>query len=140
MLTLLHRGKLVRLWATALGVAKAMKELLGTHSPRRRETLLQILNAWYENTAVINMLFVTILIGDYLQVKEAKDMLARIDKKYIESVIAKQAALILLQRQTEFIENMMNEGLLTEKDVEIFFDKFREDESEIRLARREDFK
>ena len=101
---------------------------------------MQILNAWYENTAVINMLFVTILIGDYLQVKEAKDMLARIDKKYIESVIAKQAALILLQRQTEFIENMMNEGLLTEKDVEIFFDKFREDESEIRLARREDFK
>lgn len=67
-------------------------------------------------------------------------MLARIDKNYIGSVIAKQAALILLKRQTEFIENMMQEGLLTEKDVEIFYDKFREDEVEIRLARRDDFK
>jgi hypothetical protein len=73
-------------------------------------------------------------------VREAKKRLAEIDKAVIESVITKQAALILLTRQAEFIEGMIHEGLLTEKDGDVFFEKFRRDEVLIRKSRREDFK
>ncbi len=72
--------------------------------------------------------------------REAKKRLAEIDKAVIESVITKQAALILLTRQAEFIEGMIHEGLLTEKDGDVFFEKFRRDEVLIRKSRREDFK
>ena len=72
--------------------------------------------------------------------KEAKKRLADIDKAVIESMITKQAALILLKRQAEFIEGMIHEGLLTDKDGDVFFEKFRRDEGLIRKSRRDDFK
>lgn len=70
----------------------------------------------------------------------AKDRLSKIDPEIIKSVISKQAALIVLSRQKEYIESLIHDGLLSEKDGEVFFDKFRRDEASIRAARRDDFK
>jgi hypothetical protein len=70
----------------------------------------------------------------------AKARLAQIDPEIIRSVNSKQAALIVLTRQKEYIESMIHDGVLTEKDGDVFFDKFRKDEVAVRNARREDFK
>ena len=70
----------------------------------------------------------------------AKTRLAGIDPDIVRNVISKQAALIVLTRQKEYIETLIHDGLLSEKDGEVFFRKFRQDELAIRKARREDFK
>jgi hypothetical protein len=67
-------------------------------------------------------------------------MLRGVDSEIISSVRTKQAALVLLARQTHLVEHMMHEGLLSEKDGEVFFEKFREDEVEIRKSRRKDYR
>lgn len=67
-------------------------------------------------------------------------MLRGIDDEIISSVQTKQAALVLLARQTHLVEHMMHEGLLSEKDGEVFFEKFREDEVMIRKSRRRDYR
>ena len=73
-------------------------------------------------------------------VKLASERLKRIDNEIIRGVMSKQAALILLTRQREYIETMIHDGLLSDKDGDVFYDKFRSDEAAIRAARREDFK
>jgi hypothetical protein len=70
----------------------------------------------------------------------AKTRLALIDPQIIRSVITKQASLIILTRQKEYIESMIHDGLLTDKDGDVFFGKFRQDELAVRAARRQDFK
>ncbi len=72
--------------------------------------------------------------------KEAKKRLAAMNPKIVASVVTKQAALILLWKQKEFIENLIHEGLLDTKDGDIFFEKFKKDELSIRKERRADFK
>jgi hypothetical protein len=67
-------------------------------------------------------------------------MLDSLDSEIIASVQTKQAALVLLTRQTHLVESMMHEGLLSEKDGDVFFEKFREDEVIIRKARRRDYR
>jgi hypothetical protein len=69
---------------------------------------------------------------------QAHRILETIDKDIVASVLSKQAALVLLTKQAEFVTDMIQEGLLTEKDGDVFFDKFRQDEVEIRKERRKD--
>ncbi|CAM9121030.1 unnamed protein product, partial [Ectocarpus fasciculatus] len=66
-------------------------------------------------------------IDSDLTPEEKTDRLSKIDPEIIKSVISKQAALIVLSRQKEYIESLIHDGLLSEKDGEVFFDKFRRD-------------
>lgn len=70
----------------------------------------------------------------------AKNRLAQINPTIMKSVISKQAALIVLTRQKEYVESLIHDGLLSDKDGDVFYNKFRKDELDIRAARRADFK
>lgn len=67
-------------------------------------------------------------------------MLSLIDQKVLQSVISKQAALSLLKTQASFIKNMIHEGLMTEKDGELFFEEISKDEIRIKNERLKDLK
>ena len=69
--------------------------------------------------------------------KEAREMLNRIHPDTVAMIRSMQASRLLLARQTEVVQHMAGEGLLTAADAEEFLDEIVQDTQRIESDRNE---
>ena len=70
-------------------------------------------------------------------ISRAKRMLADIHVEQMHGIVEKQAARHILCKQTEFINEMLHEGMITGIDAQLFFKEISKDVKRIEKARKE---
>lgn len=70
-----------------------------------------------------------------LAVEEAKQRLQHMDLETVSAIRSKQAARMVLSKEAEMVKNLVNEGLLTPKYAQEFFEEISEDTSQIEKER-----
>jgi polyhydroxyalkanoate synthesis regulator phasin len=60
-------------------------------------------------------------------VKMAKKLLSEIDAEQVSVIVRQQISRTVLAKQTQFVNDMVSEGLLTSKDAEAFYSEISED-------------
>ncbi len=67
--------------------------------------------------------------------EEAKQRLQQMDLETVSAIRSKQAARMVLSKEAEMVKNLVNEGLLTPKYAQEFFEEISEDTSQIEKER-----
>ena len=70
-------------------------------------------------------------------VSRAKQLLAEINADQMRGIVEKQAARFILEKQTEFVNEMLQKGMLTCSDAQLFFKEISRDVKRIEKARLE---